>query len=50
MTDSSYKAAVEAIARKRAALRNMQQTDQLNDFAHAEPVKSILPIEAAAAR
>jgi TldD protein len=45
MTDSSYKAAVEAIARKRAALRNMQQTDQLADFAHAEPVKSILPIK-----
>ncbi len=39
-TDSAYKSAVEAISRKRAALRNMQQTDQLNDFAHAEPVTS----------
>jgi hypothetical protein len=45
MTDSSYKSAVESIARKRAALRNMQQTDQLSDFAHAEPVKSLLPIK-----
>jgi TldD protein len=45
LTDSSYKAAVEAIARKRAALRNMQQNDQLNDFAHAQPVKSILPVK-----
>ena len=39
MTDSAYKSAVEAISRKRAALRNMQQSEQLNDFAHAEPVK-----------
>ncbi len=44
MTDSSYKSAVEAIARKRAALRNMQQNDQLNDFARAEPVKSMRPL------
>ena len=32
-TDSAYKSAVEAISRKRAALRNITQTDQLNDFA-----------------
>ena len=40
VTDSAYKSAVEAISRKRAALRNMQQSEQLDDFAHAEPVKS----------
>jgi len=45
LTDSSYKASVEAIARKRAALRNMQQNEQLNDFAHAEPVKSMRPLK-----
>jgi len=38
LTDSVYKSAVEAISRKRAALRNLTQGDQLNDFAHAEPV------------
>jgi TldD protein len=37
-TDTAYKSAVEAIARKRAALRNLTVNDQLNDFAHAEPV------------
>lgn len=41
LTDSAYKSAVEAISRKRAALRDVQATDRLNDFAHAEPVKSI---------
>ncbi len=40
-TDSAYKSAVEAISRKRAALRNISQNDQLNDFAHAEPVKHV---------
>jgi hypothetical protein len=44
LTDSSYKSAVEAISRKRAALRNLQQGDQLNDFAHAEPVQSVRPL------
>jgi TldD protein len=43
-TDSSYKSAVEAIARKRAALKNVTATDALNDFAKAEPVKRILEI------
>jgi hypothetical protein len=45
MADSSYKSAVESIARKRAAMRNMQQNEQLNDFAHAAPVKSVRPIK-----
>jgi hypothetical protein len=38
-TDSVYKGAVEAISRKRAAMRNINQNEQLNDFAHAEPVQ-----------
>jgi predicted Zn-dependent protease len=29
---------VEAISRKRAALKNLTQSEKLNDFAHAEPV------------
>jgi len=37
-TDSAYKGALEAISRKRAAMRNIQQGEQLDDFAHAEPV------------
>jgi TldD protein len=37
-TDGAYKAAVETLSRKRAAMRNITQNDQLNDFAHAEPV------------
>ena len=45
MTDSAYKSSVEAISRKRAAMRNMQQGEQLNDFAHAEPVKSVRPFK-----
>src|ERR1019366_7817506 len=45
MADSAYKSSVEAISRKRAAMRNMQQSEQLNDFAHAEPVKSMRPIK-----
>ena len=40
-TDSAYKSAVEAISRKRAALKNLTQSEQLADFAHAEPVKSV---------
>jgi len=40
-TDSAYKSAVEALSRKRAAVRNLQQIDQLNDFAHAEPVHHV---------
>jgi len=45
MTDSAYKSSVEAISRKRAAMRNMQQNEPLNDFAHAVPVKSVRPIQ-----
>jgi hypothetical protein len=45
LTDSSYKGAVEAISRKRAALRNLQQSEQLNDFAHADPVQSVTPLK-----
>ena len=26
-------------------MRNMQQSEQLNDFAHAEPVKSVRPLK-----
>ena len=40
LTDSAYKSAVEALSRKRAALRNIQG-DQLHDFAHAEPVRHV---------
>ncbi len=40
-TDSAYKSAVEAISRKRAALRNLTQSDQLNDFSHADPVQLV---------
>ena len=45
-TDSAYKSAVEAISRKRAAMRNMTQSEQLNDFAHAEPVHYVHPLGA----
>lgn len=40
-TDSSYKIALEQFSRKRAAVRNLNQTDELHDFAHAEPVHYI---------
>jgi hypothetical protein len=43
-TDSAYKSAVEAISRKRAALRNITQNDQLDDFAAAPPVHFLRPI------
>ncbi len=45
LTDSAYKSSVEAISRKRAAMRNMQQSEALADFAHAEPVKSVRPLK-----
>jgi hypothetical protein len=44
-TDSVYKGAVEAISRKRAAMRNINQNDQLNDFAHAEPLHFVKPFQ-----
>jgi len=40
-TDTAYKSAVEAISRKRAALRNLQQGEMLNDFAHAQPIQHV---------
>jgi TldD protein len=42
-TDSAYKSAVEAISRKRAALRNLSVSEQINDFAHVEPVHLVRP-------
>jgi predicted Zn-dependent protease len=44
-TDSAYKAAVEGLSRKLAAMRNMQQSEQLNDFAKAEPVRQVQPFQ-----
>jgi hypothetical protein len=43
-TDGAYKSALEAISRKRAALRNLTQNDRLNDFAHAAPVQHLRPL------
>ncbi len=42
LTDRIYKGAVEALASKRAALRNVTQTETLNDFARAAPVSLIV--------
>ena len=41
-TDSAYKSAVEAISRKRAALKNVTVSGPLDDFAKAEPLKRVL--------
>ncbi|MBM3738410.1 MAG: hypothetical protein FJW39_21720 [Acidobacteria bacterium] len=38
-TDRVFKGAVQAVARKQSALRNITQTEKLNDFAKAEPLK-----------
>jgi hypothetical protein len=43
-TDSAYKSSVEALSRKRAALRNLTQSEQLNDFAKAPPLKHVQPL------
>ena len=43
-TDSAYKSAVEAISRKRAALKNVAISQPLDDFAKAEPLKKILEV------
>jgi TldD protein len=40
-TDRAFKTAVDAIARKRASLRNAAPGTQLGDFSKAEPVRSI---------
>lgn len=41
-TDQAYKSAVEAIARKRAALKNATVSEQIPDFAKVQPVKRVL--------
>ncbi len=43
-TDQSYKSALEAIARKRAALRNLSVTEKLPDFDRVGPVTIIEPV------
>jgi hypothetical protein len=45
-TDRSYKTAVEAIGRKRSALKQVTQTETLPDFWKAEPVQLIEPNDA----
>jgi hypothetical protein len=40
-TDTAYKAAAEAIARKRAALKNVTLADRMADFCKAQPVEMI---------
>jgi hypothetical protein len=42
-TDRAYKGAVEAIARKRAALKNITVNETLPDFWKAQPAEKILP-------
>jgi hypothetical protein len=44
-TDRAYKSALEAIARKRAALKNFNVSERLNDFAKAEPSRTVFPAE-----
>jgi len=43
-TDQAYKAASEALAMKKAALRQYTSDQPFDDFAHAPPVESIEPI------
>jgi predicted Zn-dependent protease len=40
-TDSAYKGAVEALSRKRAGMRNLTESEQIDDFAHAEPLRRL---------
>jgi predicted Zn-dependent protease len=42
-TDVAYKSALQAIARKQAAIRNLTVTDQIPDFAKAAPITLITP-------
>ncbi|MCC6394821.1 MAG: hypothetical protein IT167_29785 [Bryobacterales bacterium] len=44
-TDRTYKQALEALARKRASLKNVTETRQLPDFSPAPPVTLLLPVE-----
>ncbi len=43
-TDRAYKAAEEAIARKRSSLKNVNVAEQLPDYSKAPPVQAILPV------
>ena len=43
-TDRNYKAAVETLSLKRAAMKNINQAEKLNDFAKQAPALKILPI------
>jgi hypothetical protein len=44
--DAAYKAALQVIARKRAALRNITQQENIKDFAAAPAVRHIEPVRA----
>ena len=44
-TDSAYKSAVETLSRKRAALRNVTESEPIDDFSHAEPVHFSRPFQ-----
>jgi TldD protein len=43
-TDRSYKTAADAIARKRATMKNLNLPEQLPDFSKAPAVQTLLPI------
>ncbi len=45
-TDSSYKAAVQTIARKRSALKNVTQSEVIPDFSEGKPIRRIEPVRA----
>jgi hypothetical protein len=44
LTDRMYKGAVEALAAKRAALRNVTETETLNDFARTGPTRLVVEL------
>ena len=44
--DRAYKTAVEAIGRKKAALRNITQAEELSDFSDAAPTQMVTPLPA----
>lgn len=43
-TDNAYKSAVQTIARKRAALKNMTPTDAAPDFSAVKPLRRLEPV------
>jgi hypothetical protein len=43
-TDRSYKTAADAIARKRASMKNINLPEQLPDFSKTPPIQALLPI------